>query len=67
MGIILLLPLLVLWRSKPNAREVVLVLFTMLFVSAIVFTLTGFLFRGPGFKLYLPWDMPGGYNPFQNL
>jgi drug/metabolite transporter (DMT)-like permease len=67
MGIIVLLPLLVLWRSKPNAREVVLVLFTMLFVSAIVFTLTGFLFRGPGFKLYLPWDMPGGYNPFQNL
>lgn len=67
MGIIVLLPLLVLWRSKPNAREVVLVLFTMLFISAIVFTLTGFLFRGPGFKLYLPWDMPGGYNPFQNL
>jgi hypothetical protein len=67
MGIIVLLPLIVLWRSKPNARQVVLVLFTMLFVSAIVFTLTGFLFRGPGFRLYLPWDMPGGYNPFQNL
>jgi len=32
-----------------------------------VFTLTGFLFRGPGFKLYWPWDMPGGYNPFDNL
>jgi hypothetical protein len=44
-----------------------LVLFTLLFVSAIVFTLTGFLFRGPGFKLYWPWDMPGGYNPFDNL
>ncbi len=67
MGVIVLLPLLVLWRSKPNAREVMLVLFTMLFVSAIVFTLTGFLFRGPGFELYLPWNMPGGYNPFQNL
>lgn len=67
MGIIVLIPLLVLWRFKPDARQVVLVLFTLLFVSAIVFTLTGFLFRGPGFKLYLPWDMPGGYNPFQNL
>jgi hypothetical protein len=29
--------------------------------------LTGFLFRGPGFQLYLPWNMPGGYNPFNNL
>ena len=67
MGFIVILPLLVLWRFKPNAREVMLVLFTMLFVSAIVFTLAGFLFRGPGFKLYWPWDMPGGYNPFQNL
>jgi hypothetical protein len=67
MALIVGLPLLVLWRSKPTGREVVLVLFTMLFVSAIVFTLTGFLFRGPGFELYLPWDMPGGYNPFHNL
>lgn len=67
MGVIVLLPLIILWRSQPNAREVVLVLFTLLFVSAIVFTLTGFLFRGPGFELYLPWNMPDGYNPFQNL
>lgn len=67
MGFLVVLPLLVLWRFKPDAREVMLTLFTMLFVSAIVFTLTGFLFRGPGFKLYWPWDMPGGYNPFQNL
>lgn len=67
MGFIVILPLLVLWRFKPNAREVMMTLFTMLFVSAIVFTLVGFLFRGPGFKLYWPWDMPGGYNPFQNL
>jgi menaquinol-cytochrome c reductase cytochrome b/c subunit len=64
---IVLLPLLVLRRSKPSAREVVLVLFTMLFVSAVVFTLTGFLFRGPGFQLYWPWNMPGGYSPFNNL
>ncbi len=67
MAAIVLLPLLILYRYKPTAREVVLVLFTMLFFSAVVFTLTGFLFRGPGFKLYLPWDMPGGYNPFSNL
>jgi hypothetical protein len=67
MAIILFLPLYLLSRYKPTAREVVIVLFTMLFVSAIVFTVSGFLFRGPGFKLYLPWDMPGGYNPFNNL
>jgi cell division protein FtsW (lipid II flippase) len=67
MIVIVVLPLLVLQRQKPTAREVVLVLFTMLFVSAVVFTVTGFLFRGPGFKLFLPWNMPGGYNPFNNL
>lgn len=67
MTVIVVLPLLILWRFKPDAREVMLVMFTMLFVSAVVFTVTGFLFRGPGFKLYLPWDMPGGYNPFNNL
>jgi menaquinol-cytochrome c reductase cytochrome b/c subunit len=67
MGVIVLLPLLILARSKPSAREVVLVMFTMLFVSAVVFTLTGFFFRGPGFELYLPWNMPGGYSPFNNL
>ncbi len=67
LGVLVLLPLLVLARSKPTAREVVLVAFTMLFVSAIIFTLTGFLFRGPGFKLYAPWNMPNGYSPFDNL
>ena len=67
MGVIVLLPLVLLWRSKPTAREVMLVMFTMLFVSAVVFTLAGFLFRGPGFELYWPWDMPGGYSPFDNL
>jgi hypothetical protein len=36
-------------------------------VSAVVFTLSGFFFRGPGFKLYLPWQMPGGYNPLDGL
>jgi menaquinol-cytochrome c reductase cytochrome b/c subunit len=67
LGALVLLPLLVLVRSKPTAREVVLVAFTLLFVSAIIFTLTGFLFRGPGFELYAPWNMPDGYSPFDNL
>ena len=67
MGLIVLLPLVVLNKQKPSAREVVLVLFTMLFVSAILFTVTGFFFRGPGFELYLPWDMPAGYSPLDNL
>jgi menaquinol-cytochrome c reductase cytochrome b/c subunit len=67
MGAILALPLLVLRRYRPDAREVMITLFTMLFVSAVVFTLTGFFFRGPGFHLYWPWNMPGGYNPLNNL
>lgn len=67
LAIIVLLPLVVLARSKPSAREVVLVMFTMLIVSAVIFTITGFFFRGPGFELYLPWNMPGGYNPLNNL
>jgi hypothetical protein len=67
MGVIVLLPLVALLRTKPTPREVMLVLFTVLFVGAIVFTLTGFLFRGPGFELYWPWNMPGDYSPFDNL
>jgi hypothetical protein len=67
MGFIVTLPVIVLFFFKPNAREFMLVLFTVLFVGAVVFTLAGFLFRGPGFKLFWPWDMPGGYNPFDNL
>lgn len=67
MGVIVFLPLLILTRQGPNPREILLVLFTMLFVSAVVFTLTGFFFRGPGFELYWPWKMPAGYNPFDNL
>ncbi|MBM3144824.1 MAG: hypothetical protein FJ010_07600 [Chloroflexi bacterium] len=67
MSVIVLLPLLVLLRYQPNAREVMLALFTVLFLSAIVFTLTGFLFRGPGFELYWPWNMPGDYSPWDNL
>ena len=67
MGVIVFIPLIVLARQRPNPREILLVLFTMLFVSAVVFTVTGFFFRGPGFELYWPWKMPAGYNPFDNL
>jgi hypothetical protein len=67
LGLIVILPLLVLRRYRLNAREVVLALFTVLIVSAVVFTLTGFFFRGPGFRLYWPWNMPNGYSPFDNL
>lgn len=67
MGVIVLLPLFILLRYKPNPREVMMVLFTVLFISAIIFTVTGFLFRGPGFELYWPWDMPSGYSPWDNL
>lgn len=67
MGIIVVLPLLVLMRINPTPREFIMTLFTLLFVSAVVFTLTGFLFRGPGFELYWPWNMPGDYSPWDNL
>ncbi len=67
MAVVVLLPVLVLGFKRPTVREVMLALFTVMFVSAIVFTLSGFLFRGPGFKLYLPWQMPNGYKPFNGL
>ncbi len=60
-------PMLVLRRWRPTPRERMLALFTVMFVSAFVFTLSGLLFRGPGFKLYWPWNMPGGYNPLSDL
>ena len=61
------LPALIVWRLKADTREVMLVLFTVMLISAIVFTVSGFLFRGPGFKLYWPWQMPDGYNPWDGL
>lgn len=70
MAALVLLPVLVLWRSKPgpmDTRELMLVLFTMLFVTGVVLTLVGFLFRGPGFELFWPWAMPNGYSPLNNL
>lgn len=65
--ILVLLPALVLWRTKASRRELMLALFTMMLVAALVFTISGFLFRGPGFRLYAPWDMPDGYNPWNEL
>lgn len=61
------LPLLVLWRSKANTHELIMALFTLILVSAVVYTLSGFLFRGPGFALYWPWEMPDGYNPWSDF
>lgn len=67
-GVLLLgLPLLLLWRFNPNRREVMLLIFTVIIVSAIVLTVSGFLFRGPGMHLYVPWNMPDGYNPWNSL
>ena len=67
-GVLLLgLPLLVIWRFKPNRREVMLLIFTVLVTSAIVLTISGFLFRGPGMHLYSPWNMPHGYNSWSSL
>lgn len=66
-AVIVALPVLILNRWKPSVREVLLALFTVMFVAAIIFTLTGFFFRGPGFKLYWPWQMPNGYNPLDGL
>ncbi len=65
--ILVMMPVLVLWRIGANRHEFMMALFTVMVVSAIVFTISGFLFRGPGFKLYLPWDMPDGYNPWAEL
>lgn len=69
-GILLLLvilPLLFWWWRGAGRREILLALFTVMIVAAVVFTVSGFLFRGPGFKLYWPWEMPGGYNPWDEL
>jgi hypothetical protein len=66
-AVLVLIPVLVLWRMKANTREILLALFTVMLTAAVVLTISGFLFRGPGFKLYLPWEMPDGYNPWNDL
>lgn len=65
--VVVIIPVLVLWRLKASRRELMLVLFTVMLFSALVFTVSGFLFRGPGFKLYWPWEMPDGYNPWEEF
>ena len=67
-GVILFgIPLLAIWRLKPTRREWMLVIFTIIIMSAIILTISGFLFRGPGMHLYPPWGMPIGYDPWSSL
>jgi len=65
--VLVAIPLIVLWRRRADRHEMVLALFTIMIVSAFIFTVSGFLFRGPGFKLYWPWEMPDGYNPWDEF
>lgn len=67
LALIVALPALVLARWRASRREIIMALFTVMFVSAAVYTISGFFFRGPGFKLFWPWAMPGGYNPLDGL
>ncbi len=53
--------------SKASTRELLICLFTVMIVAGFALTIIGFFFRGPGFKLFWPWDMPPGYNPLDNL
>ncbi len=66
-ALILMIPLTVLRMSKANRREVMICLFTVTLMAAIIFTLSGFFLRGPGFKMYPPWAMPNNYNPIDGL
>ncbi len=65
--IIVILPAIILWRKKGSARDIMIALFTVMIISAVVLTISGFLFRGPGFEMYWPWQMPNGYNPWDEL
>jgi uncharacterized protein with PQ loop repeat len=67
LAVLVALPALAVWRGHGSVRELMLALFTVMFVAAVVFTISGFLFRGPGFKLYWPWQMPNGYSPWDGL
>ncbi|MFQ6000599.1 MAG: menaquinol-cytochrome C reductase [Anaerolineae bacterium] len=49
---------------KANAQEILIALFTGFVLSYFILTFFGFLSRGPEMRLYPPWDMPGGYNPW---
>lgn len=66
-AVIVAIPALVLSVRKASTRDLMLALFTIMMFAALVFTLSGFFLRGPGFKMYLPWQMPNGYNPLDGL
>lgn len=66
MALLVALPVLAL-RGRADRRELALLLFSLLLTAAFVFTVVGFFWRGPGFELYWPWQMPGGYNPLDSL
>lgn len=64
------IPMIYVWRKgkgKTTPRDLVMALFTVMITAAFVLTIIGFFFRGPGFELYWPWDMPAGYNPLDSL
>ena len=61
------IPVIILGLKKASIHEMLLALFTVMFFAAIVFTISGFLFRGPGFELYWPWEMPDSYNPWDDF
>jgi len=67
LAVIVLIPAVVLWRKGASVREVMIALFTVMLTSAVVLTISGFLFRGPGFEMFLPWQMPDGYNPWNDF
>ena len=67
LAVLVVLPVVVVRAMRGSRHEVLLALFTVMLTAAVVFTLSGFLLRGPGFKLYAPWQMPSGYNPWDGL
>ncbi|MFA5787345.1 MAG: hypothetical protein WDA71_10285 [Actinomycetota bacterium] len=67
LAVLVALPVVVVRMTGGDRHEVFLALFTVMLTAAVVFTLVGFLFRGPGFKLFAPGQMPGGYNPWDGL
>lgn len=64
MGFSVLLAAIVRLVWKANVQEILIALFTGFVVSYFILTIFGFFFRGPEMRLYPPWDMPGGYNPW---
>lgn len=67
LGLSALLVLIVRLRWQANLREIVIALFTGFAVVFFLTSLVGFLFRGPNQALFLPWDMPHGYDPLSEF